>query len=256
MILCGGRGTRIRDVAEDLPKPMIPVGGLPILWHIMKYYACFGHREFVLCLGYKGHAIKEFFLNYEARTRDVTVRLGAQQAVQYHGEHGERDWTVTLAETGQDAMTGARVARARRYIDGDEFMLTYGDGVGDVDLKRLLAFHRAHGRVMTVTGMRPPGRFGEIMSDADGRVTEFNEKPQAAAGVISGGFFVCNRKLFDYLPDREDLVLEQEPIRKLVSDGQLIVYSHQGFWQPMDTHRDWLLLNGMVERGQAPWKIW
>jgi glucose-1-phosphate cytidylyltransferase len=256
MILCGGRGTRIRDVTEDLPKPMIQVGGLPILWHIMKYYASFGHRDFVLCLGYKGHAIKEFFLNYEARTRDVTVRLGAPQAVEFHGSHGERDWTVTLAETGLDAMTGARVARARRYVDGDEFMLTYGDGVGDVDLDKLLAFHRAHGRVLTVTGVRPPGRFGEIMSAADGRVTEFNEKPQATAGVISGGFFVCNRRLFDYLPEREDLVFEQEPIRKLVADGQLMVYAHEGFWQPMDTHRDWLLLNGMYERGQAPWKVW
>jgi glucose-1-phosphate cytidylyltransferase len=257
MILCGGRGTRIRDVAEDLPKPMIQVGGLPILWHIMKYYASFGHREFVLCLGYKGQFIKDFFLNYEAHTRDFTVRLGAQQSIAWHGGHGEHDWTVTLADTGLDTMTGGRVRGALRYVEGEkEFMLTYGDGVGNVDIARLLEFHRSHGRAVTVTGVRPPGRFGELMCDSTGRATEFNEKPQATAGLISGGFFVCNRNLANYLPDRPDLVFEQEPMRQLVRDGQLMVYAHDGFWQPMDTHRDWLLLSSLYQRGEAPWRVW
>lgn len=257
VILCGGHGTRIRDVADNIPKPMIPVGGLPILWHIMKYYAAFGHRDFVLCLGYKAEAIKDFFLNYEAHTRDFTLTLGRHKSIEYHSDHAESDWRVTLADTGLDAMTGARVKRIRRYIGDDEdFMLTYGDGVGDVDLAALLAFHRAHGRVLTVSGVRPPGRFGEIVSAADGRVTEFNEKPQAAAGLISGGFFVCRRALFDYLDEGEGLVFEQEPMRRLVAEGQLMVYRHDGFWQPMDTYRDWLLLNGLWERGEAPWKAW
>jgi glucose-1-phosphate cytidylyltransferase len=257
MILCGGRGTRIRDVAEDVPKPMIEIGGLPVLWHIMKYYAAFGHREFVLCLGYKGLAIKNFFLNYDAHTRDITVKLGRRASVDCHGAHDEQDWTVTLAETGLDAMTGARVARARRYVDGGgDFMLTYGDGVGNIDIERLLKFHRSHGRVMTVTGVRPPGRFGELMCDANGRVTEFNEKPQATAGMISGGFFVCRSELFGYLDERDELVLEQEPMRRLVGEGELMVYPHEGFWQPMDTHRDWLLLNRLYDAGKAPWRVW
>lgn len=257
VILCGGYGTRIRDVADDIPKPMIPIGGFPILWHIMKYYACAGHRDFVLCLGYKSQVVKDFFLNYEAHTRDFTIGLGATHSIDYHSAHAEADWKVTLADTGIDAMTGARIRRIRKYVAGEEnFMMTYGDGVGDVDLARLLAFHRSHGRILTVTAMRPPGRFGELMCDATGAVTEFNEKPQATAGRISGGFFVCRRELFDYLDDREDLVFEQEPLRSLVRDGQLMAYEHDGFWQPMDTYRDYMLLNGLIENGRAPWMVW
>lgn len=257
VILCGGQGTRIRDVNENLPKPMIPVGNLPILWHIMKYYATMGHKEFVLCLGYKGQAIKDFFLNYEAHTRDFTLQLGATMGIEYHTEHEEADWRVTLADTGPDAMTGARVRKIRKYIGADEhFMLTYGDGLGDVDIAELIDFHMAHGRVLTVTGVRPPGRFGELMTASDGLVTEFNEKPQATAGRISGGFFVCSKKIFDYLEDRENLVFEQEPMRKLVMDGQMMMYEHNGFWQPMDTYRDYAYLNGLVARGEAPWVKW
>lgn len=257
VILCGGQGTRIRDVSENLPKPMIPVGRLPILWHIMKYYACMGHNEFILCLGYKGQVIKDFFLNYESHTRDFTLTLGAAKSVEYHTEHEETDWRVTLADTGQDAMTGARVRRIRKYIGDDEhFMLTYGDGVGDVDIGKLVEFHLAHGKILTVSGMRPPGRFGELMHGQDGRVTEFNEKPQATGGRISGGFFVCRRELFDYLDDCEDLVFEQGPMRKLVADGQMMMYGHDGFWQPMDTYRDYMYLNGLVDKGEAPWVKW
>jgi glucose-1-phosphate cytidylyltransferase len=257
VILCGGYGTRIRDLSDNLPKPMIPVGRYPILWHLMKYYAAFGHKDFILCLGYKGQVIKDFFLNYEAQTRDCTVTLGAKRSVEFHTNHEEADWRVTLAETGLDAMTGARVRKIRHYLGDDEhFMLTYGDGLSTVDLHRLLEFHKQHGRIVTITGVRPPGRFGELMADQKGLVTEFNEKPQATGGRISGGFFVCRRALFDYLDDREDLVLEQEPMRALVRDRQLAVYEHDGFWQCMDTNRDWQYLNKVIEDGRAPWVTW
>ena len=257
VILCGGYGTRIRDVADNIPKPMIPVGRFPILWHIMKYYASYGHKDFVLCLGYKSQAIKDFFLNYEAHIKDFTIDLGGKAAVQFHTDHSESDWRVTLAETGLNALTGARIRRAQKYLgDDDSFMLTYGDGVGDIDLDRLLAFHNSHGKALTVTGVRPPGRFGELLSDANGKVTEFNEKPQAAGGRISGGFFVCRKNLFDYLDDREDLMFEKEPMARLVKDGQLMVFEHDGFWQPMDTHREYQLLNDLYDSGKAPWVKW
>jgi len=256
VILAGGYGTRIRDVADDIPKPMIPIGPYPILWHIMKSYAHFGHKEFVVCLGYKGQVIKDFFLNYEAYTRDLTISFGSGGGVAYHNSHDESDWKVTLADTGTRSMTGARISRIREYVQGEDFMLTYGDGVSDVDIERLLAFHRAHGRILTVTGVRPPGRFGELMADSQGLVTEFNEKPQATGGWISGGFFVCRRELFDYLDERDDLVFEQEPMRALVRDRQLAVYEHDRFWQCMDTYRDWQLLNNLLEKKQAPWMIW
>ncbi len=257
VILCGGQGTRIRDVNENLPKPMLTVGKLPILWHIMKYYSSMGHKEFVLCLGYKGQVIKDFFLNYEAHTRDFSLQLGASKGIEYHTLHEEGDWRVTLADTGLDALTGARVRKIQNYIHNDEhFMLTYGDGVGDIDIDKLMSFHLSHGRVLTVTGVRPPGRFGELMNSPQGQVTEFNEKPQATDGRISGGYFVCSRKIFDYLDEREDCTFELEPMRKLVSEGQMMMYEHDGFWQPMDTYRDYLYLNGLVDKGNAPWIKW
>ncbi len=256
VILCGGYGTRIRDVADDIPKPMIPVGGYPILWHLMKYYAAFGHDEFILCLGHKGHSIKDFFLNYGAHTHDLTVTLGADTSVEFHSSQEHLDWKVTLVDTGLDAMTGARIHRIRNYVSGERFMLTYGDGLSNVNIEKLLAFHTAHGKKLTVTGVRPPGRFGELQSDGNGTVTEFNEKPQATGGRISGGFFVCEPSVFDVLDAREDLVFEKEPIRTLVKAGQLAVYEHDGFWQCMDTYRDWQLLNGLVSSNKAPWKIW
>ncbi len=256
-ILCGGQGTRIRDVADDIPKPMIPVGGYPILWHIMKYYSRFNHNKFVLCLGYKEQVIKDFFLNYEAHTRDFTISLGQSKSIAYHSAHDESDWQITMASTGLQAMTGARVKRVRHFLAGEEnFLLTYGDGVGDIDLDALVRFHLSHGKILTVTGVRPPGRFGELMSDPSGLITEFNEKPQATGGRISGGFLVCRKEIFDYLDDREDLVFEQEPMRELVKDRQMMVYEHDGFWQPMDTYRDYIYLNGLCSKGQAPWKKW
>lgn len=256
VILCGGYGTRIRDVSDDIPKPMIPIGGFPILWHIMKYYAHWGHKEFILCLGYKGYVIKDFFLNYEAHTKDLTISTGSKPSVYYHNKQDSDDWTITLAETGRDAMTGARIKRVQKYLQGEQnFLLTYGDGVGDVNLDELLEFHMSHGKVLTVSGVRPPGRFGEMMIDG-GQVQAFNEKPQASGGRINGGFFVCKQEIFDYMDDRENLVFEQEPINNLVKDKQMMVYEHDGFWQPMDTSREYNLLNGYVERGEAPWVKW
>lgn len=254
VILCGGFGSRIRDVSETIPKPMIPIGGRPILWHIMKYYASHGFKEFILCLGYKKEVITDFFHSYRSHMQDSTVVLGRGGEPRYHGAPDGADWTVTLADTGQNALTGARVRRIRKYVADDEnFMLTYGDGVGDVALDRLLAFHQSHGKILTVTGVRPPGRFGEIVARADGMVTEFNEKPQATAGRISGGFFVCRRELFDYLDDREALVFEQDPMNRLVADGQMALFEHDGFWQPMDTSREYEYLNAIYLAGKAPW---
>ena len=255
VILCGGFGTRIRDVAEDIPKPMIPIGGYPILWHLMSHYARFGHNEFVLCLGYKGQVIKDFFLNFESHTRDFTVTMGTNKTIEYHSKSDQPDWKVTLVDTGSESMTGARVKRIQDYVAGERFMLTYGDGIGNVNLERLIEFHSKLKKTLTVTGVRPPGRFGELQSDGNGTVVEFNEKPQATGGRISGGFFVCEPSIFDVLSDRNDLVFEQEPMRELVAKRELAVYEHDDFWQCMDTARDWQLLNGLALGEKAPWLV-
>lgn len=256
VILCGGYGTRIRDVSEDVPKPMIPIGGYPILWHLMKYYAAFGHNEFVLCLGYKGHVIKDFFLNYDSHTRDLTINMGDDSSIKYHSRQDRIDWKVTLVDTGSEAMTGARIGKIRDYVGGERFMLTYGDGLSNVNIKKLIDFHTSNGKTVTVTGVRPPGRFGELQSDDSGSVIEFNEKPQATGGRISGGFFVCEPSIFDVIGTRDDLVFEEEPLRALVKTRQLAVYEHDDFWQCMDTSRDWKLLNGLLINNKAPWQIW
>ncbi len=254
VILCGGLGTRLREETEFRPKPMVEVGGRPLLWHIMKIYAHYGHNEFVLCLGYKGEQIKQYFLNYEAMTRDVTVRLGPDSQVTLHGPTVE-PWTVTLADTGLTAMTGARVKRVERYIRGDTFMLTYGDGVADVDLHKLAAFHRGHGRLATVTGMRPPSRFGELFTSGT-RVVEFSEKPSVSRGYVSGGFFVFNRGVFDYLSADDSCVLEREPLERLAKDGQIEMFPHDGYFQCMDTPRDLQHLTEAWQQGAPPWKVW
>ena len=257
-ILCGGQGTRIREETEVLPKPMLRIGERPILWHIMKIYAAHGCQRFVLGLGYKGYAIREYFLNYRAHVLDAKFRLGEPQQARFDGRLEEEDWHMTLAETGPDTQTGGRLIRAARHLEGPEFCLTYGDGVGNIDVRQLLAFHRSHGKIGTVTGVLPPGRFGELVIGGDGRATEFNEKLQTAGGRISGGFFVFRREFVDrYLAGQgECCVLENEPLRRLAADGQLMVYPHDGFWQPMDTYREWKLLNDLWKSGQAPWKVW
>jgi glucose-1-phosphate cytidylyltransferase len=256
VILCGGQGSRLREETEVRPKPMVEIGGRPILWHIMKIYSAFGLKDFVLCLGYKGNVIKNFFLDYEARVNDFTVKLGNRRSIEYHSGHDEEGWNVTLAETGESAMTGARLFRAGKYLGDETFCLTYGDGLGDIDVKELISFHRNHGRIGTVTGVRPPGRFGELLSDGD-KVATFAEKPQVTEGMINGGFFVFERAFIDrYLRDSDDLMLEEEPLRRLAEDGELMIWRHEGFWQPMDTFREWKLLDEMWSKGGAPWKVW
>jgi glucose-1-phosphate cytidylyltransferase len=254
VILCGGQGTRIRDVADDIPKPMIPIGERPILWHIMKGYAQYGFTDFVLCLGYKGWVIKRYFLDYHLASSDFSLSLGSFNQVRIHG-HNAESWHVTLAETGLDAMTGCRVKRIEKYISGDQFLLTYGDGVADINVRQLVEFHQSHGKIGTVTAVRPPGRFGEI--DLNGHhVVEFNEKPLLTRGRISGGFFVFQRRIFERLHDDPGLVFEQGPLMQLARDGELMAHLHNGFWQPMDNSRDYKYLNDLWTAGQAPWKTW
>ena len=255
IILCGGKGTRLREETEYRPKPMLPIGPRPILWHIMKYYAHHGHTDFVLCLGYKGQMIKDYFLNYRFTASDITVRLGEKGKITFHDASQEENWSVTLADTGEDTMTGGRLQRVKKYVTDDLFLMTYGDGVGNVNLAALLKFHKAHGKIATLTGVRPPGRFGELNTNGD-RITEFNEKPQTTAGVINGGFFVFSRKFFDYLNDDPGLILEQSPLQRAAADGQLMCFRHEGFWQPMDTFREFDLLNNLWNAGKAPWKVW
>lgn len=258
VILCGGRGTRLREVSDLIPKPMVPIGDKPILWHIMKIYAAHGITDFVLLLGYKGACIREFFLNFAMHTTDVTIDLSRtdEKRLTFHGTPSE-PWKVTLVDTGENAMTGARIRRARRFLeDSDSFCVTYGDGVGDINIASLLAFHRSHGKVATLTGVLPPGRFGELSIEQNA-VRKFNEKPQASGGCINGGFFVFQREFLDrYLDDSEALVLEREPMEQLAADGELMMFRHDGFWQPMDTPREYSLLNDLWAAGTAPWKNW
>lgn len=254
VLLCGGLGTRLREETEFRPKPMVEVGGRPILWHIMKTYAHHGFREFVICLGYKGQAIREYFLNYEAMNNDVTIGLGRESFVDAHGAHEEQDFQVTLAETGDDTMTGGRVKRIERYITGDVFMVSYGDGVSDIDVSRLLAFHRSHGRLATVSAVRPISRFGVLQIGEDGSVARFAEKPRSE-GWISAGYFVFDRRVFDYLGGT-GCVLEEEPLARLAAEGELRAYRHEGFFFAMDTYREYAALNEMWRSGKAPWKVW
>ena len=256
VILCGGKGTRLREETEFRPKPMIPIGDRPILWHIMKIYAAHGFKDFVLCLGYKGDMIKEYFRNYLWNTCDATLTLGRQANVRFHGHHDEEDWTITLADTGQESMTAWRIKSVARYLEADtRFLLTYGDGVGDVPIKAVVAAHEASGKTCTLTAVHPPGRFGELSlhgADVDG----FNEKPQTEGGYINGGFMVCERRLIDELPDDPGVMLEQGPLQKLALSGRLGAFRHNGFWQPMDTFQEFKLLNLLWDSGKAPWKVW
>jgi glucose-1-phosphate cytidylyltransferase len=254
VILCGGLGTRLREETEFRPKPMVEIGGRPILWHIMKLCAHSGFREFVLCLGYRGNMIKEYFLNYQAMNSDFTVDLRCPQEIVHHGTHQEQDFRVTLADTGLDTMTGGRVKRIERYIEGDEFMVTYGDGLADLDLGRLLAFHRAHGKLATVTTVHPLSRFGLLELSGE-RVASFVEKPQVN-GWASAGFFVFHRRVFDYLAGGDACVLEREPLERLAAEGQLMAYRHEGFFFAMDTYREYLHLNELWACGEAPWMVW
>lgn len=254
VILCGGQGTRLREETEFRPKPLVDVGRRPILWHIMKLYAHHGFREFVLCLGYRGDMIKKYFLNYEAMNNDFSICLGSQHRIKYHDSHAEQDFVVTLADTGLATMTGGRVKRVERYIDGDTFMVTYGDGLANVNIRALLDFHKSHGRPATVTAVRPSSRFGMLeLADHD-RVVDFVEKPQLD-GWASAGFFVFDRRVLDLLTGHE-CVLEREPLERLAAEGGLMVYRHDGFFFAMDTYREYQALNEMWNSDRAPWKVW
>jgi len=253
VLLAGGLGTRLREETEYRPKPMVEVGGKPILWHIMKNFAHFGYREFIICIGYKGEVVRDYFLDFAGHTSDFTIRLGERTKVTYHGSTDEADWEVTVVDTGARTMTGGRVKRIEPFTSGERFMVTYGDGLADIDIKKLVAFHLAHGQLATVTTVRPVSRFGVLDIGPDGRVGRFEEKPQLS-GHINAGFFVFEPGVFSYLD--EECVLEQEPLRNLARDRQLFGYQHEGFWQPMDTYREFTALNEMWDSGAAPWRTW
>jgi glucose-1-phosphate cytidylyltransferase len=252
VILAGGYGTRLGEETETLPKPMVDIGGSPILWHIMKIYAAHGIAEFVVCLGYKGYAIKEYFANYFLHRADVTFDL-ARNHMDVHSGRAE-PWRVTLIETGTDTMTGGRLKRVAEHVAGETFCMTYGDGLADIDVRRLVEFHRRSGKTATVTAVRPPGRFGAL-DVAGERVSGFREKPLGDGAWINGGFFVLEPKALDLVADATT-VWEREPMEWLAAHGQLAAYRHEGFWQPMDTLRDKKVLQALWESGRAPWKVW
>jgi glucose-1-phosphate cytidylyltransferase len=253
VILAGGRGTRLAEETAVRPKPMVEIGGWPILWHIMKIYSAHGVNDFVICLGYKGWQIKEYFLNYRLHASDIRIDLGTG-GVDVLRPAAE-PWRVTLVDTGEDSMTGGRLKRVAPHLAGeDAFCMTYGDGVGDVDVTKLIAFHRAHGRLATVTAVSPPGRFGALSREGS-RVNAFMEKPPGDGGTINGGFFVLSPRVLERI-EGDDTTWEQEPLRGLARDGELHAFDHQGFWQPMDTLRDRELLERLWASGQAPWRVW
>jgi len=257
VILCGGMGTRLREETEFRPKPMVPIGGLPILWHIMKYYAHFGHKEFILCLGYKGDMIKDYFRNYLWNTCDISLSLGRQQKVKFHDRHNEEDWTVTLADTGEKSMTAYRLKLVQRYLrKGEHFLFTYGDGLSTIDVNAVVAEHRRFKKTCTISAVHPAGRFGELKIEQDGSIRTFVEKPQVEQAYVNGGYMVCDYRIFNYLPDDASVMFEREPIAKLVERGQLHSYRHEGFWQPMDTYQEMNYLNRLWSEGKAPWKVW
>jgi glucose-1-phosphate cytidylyltransferase len=256
VILCGGMGTRLREASEQLPKPLVDIGGRPILWHIMKTYSHYGFRRFVLCLGYKGDMIKDYFLAHRSRMNDFTLRLRGDHELEFHTALEDEDWEITFAETGLTTATGARIARVAQYLDQPRFALTYGDGIGAVDIPAVLKTHEASGKLGTLTGVHPGGRYGEMVLSGE-NVTQFNEK-QSQTGFVNGGFFFFEREFIDrYLDaDATDQMLEHAPLQRLARDLQLGVYRHEGFWMGMDTFRDWKDLNAMWDDGRADWKVW
>lgn len=254
VILAGGLGTRLGEETSLKPKPMVGIGGYPILWHIMKIYSHYGFNDFVILTGYKQEVIKDYFVNYYMHNSDVTVDLSTN-AVQVHQNHCE-PWKVTMFYTGRNTMTGARIKKAKDFIGNEPFMLTYGDGVSDVNINELVKFHKEHNKICTLTSVQPSGRFGAVEIGADGVIDDFKEKPKGDGSWINGGFMVCESKVFDYIPEGEGVIWEQEPLHGMVADGQLAAYQHSGFWKPMDTLKDKQDLNAMWAEGKAPWKLW
>ena len=254
LILAGGFGTRLSEETDIKPKPMVEVGGKPILWHIMKTYSHYGINEFVILLGYKGYYIKEYFANYFLHQSDVTINM-LNGDMEVHNNSSE-PWKVTLLDTGLNAMTGARVKKAKEHIGNKSFMLTYGDGVADIDIQETLAFHQQHGKLMTMTSAQPEGRFGALNINKNDQVTTFEEKPKGDGSWINAGYFVCQPEVLDYIDNGDDVIFEQEPLRRLAQDAEIFTYKHEGFWMPMDTLRDKTKLNEMYESGNAPWVTW
>jgi len=254
LILAGGFGTRLSEETDIKPKPMVEVCGKPILWHIMKTYSYYGINEFVVLLGYRGYYIKEYFANYFLHQSDVTIDM-SNGDMEVHNNSSE-PWKVTLLDTGLNAMTGARIKKAKAHIDNEPFMLTYGDGVADIDIQELLSFHQKHGKLMTMTSAQPEGRFGALNINKNNQVTTFEEKPKGDGSWINAGYFVCQPEVLDYIDNGDDVVFEQEPLRRLAKDGEIFTYKHKSFWMPMDTLRDKIKLNEMCEHGNAPWMVW
>ena len=254
LLLAGGFGTRLSEETDIRPKPMVEIGGKPILWHIMKIYSEYGFNDFVVLLGYKGYYIKEYFTNYFLHQSDITIDM-SNGKMEVHNNSSE-PWKVTLLDTGIDSMTGGRVKRAQSYVGNEPFLLTYGDGVADINIEELVKFHNSHGKAMTMTSAQPDGRFGALNIDSNNQVKEFKEKPKGDGSWINAGYFVCESKVFDYITNGDATVFEQEPLMNLAKDGEIFTFKHYGFWKPMDTLKDKNDLNKLWNNNQAPWKVW
>ncbi len=254
LILAGGLGSRLSEETSLKPKPMVEIGGRPILWHIMKIYSHYGFNEFIILCGYKGYMIKEYFSNYYSHMSDLTVDM-KNNSITHHKNHAE-PWKVTLVDTGLDTMTGGRIKKVKEYIGNEPFMLTYGDGVGNIDINALLDYHNLHGKAITMTSVQPEGRFGSLVIDENHKILSFQEKPKGDGAWINAGFFVCQPEVLDYIPDGDKTIFEKEPLETLAKAGELFTYKHEGFWKPMDTQRDKFQLEEMIEKGTAPWIKW
>jgi len=254
LILAGGIGSRLSEETTLKPKPMVEIGGKPILWHIMKTYSSFGFNEFIILCGYKGYMIKEYFANYYMHLADMTIDM-KDNSIEFHKNNAE-PWNITLIDTGLHTLTGGRIKRVEKYINHEPFMLTYGDGVADVDINKLIAAHKEHGRALTMTSVQPEGRFGALVIDSTGKVVNFSEKPKGDGSWINGGFFVCEPKVLNYITEGDNTIFERGPLENLTKDGELYSYKHNGFWRPMDTLRDKIMLEEMIVSGTAPWVKW
>jgi|TARA_Y100000992_G_scaffold302472_1_gene276809 glucose-1-phosphate cytidylyltransferase len=256
VILCGGKGTRLSEETVSKPKPLVEIDGKPILWHIMKYYSCFGINKFILALGYKGEVIKQYFLNYRQISSDFLIKLNPSTAINYLNQSSEKNWEIKFINTGENNLKGSRIKQLEKHISEDTFLLTYGDGIANVDILKLIEFHKAHDKIATVTAVRPPSRFGELKISENNTVLNLEEKPQMNQGLINGGFFVLNKRIMSYLTKEENCDFEFGPLQKLASDEQLIAFQHSGFWQCMDNVREKNFLDQLLKEGKAPWKIW
>ena len=254
VILAGGLGTRLSEATNLIPKPMVEIGGKPILWHIMKTYSSYGITEFIICCGYKGYVIKEYFANYFRHNSDMTVDL-SNNSVQIHDNHSE-NWKVTMVDTGLNTMTGGRVKRIQQYVGNEPFLLTYGDGVTDINIQETIDYHKQSGKLLTVSAFKPSGKFGALDIASDGNVNSFLEKPNGDGNWINAGYFICEPQVFDYIKDGDSTIFEKKPLEKLSSEGNMAAFKHRGFWKPMDTLRDNIELNEMWDKGEAPWKVW